>query len=169
MAQAARKTLYMETTKIPAERTVDAIVKCLAAHALVRETAQSYGEDGQINGVRFTVVEAGCVPCTFRLPARVEPVFMIINARRKYPWKYTEQDRDQAHRVAWRQVLRWIEAQLALMGTGMASAQEVFMPYLLVGAHDGPTAFEVFAESQLKALPAGEAAATEETGGGVRQ
>ena len=42
-------------------------------------------------------------------------------------------------------------------------------PDLLVGAHDGPTAFEVFAEGRLKALPAGEAAAIDETGGGVRE
>jgi hypothetical protein len=46
----------------------------------------------------------------------------------------------QAKRVAWRQILRWVEAQLALTETKMAKLHEVFMPYLIVDK--GQTIFE---------------------------
>ena len=36
---------------------------------------------------------------------------------------------EQAKRVAWRQLLRWTEAQLAMIDAGMAHAGEVFLAY----------------------------------------
>jgi hypothetical protein len=62
--------------------------------------------------------------------------------------------REQAERVAWRQLLRWAQAQLAMIETGMAAAEEVFLPYLQEPS--GRTVYEVFAESRFKALPAPE-------------
>lgn len=39
----------------------------------------------------------------------------------------------QAKRIAWRQILRWVEAQMAFVETGMVKMEEVFMPYIQVG------------------------------------
>ena len=41
-------------------------------------------------------------------------------------------DENQARRVAWRQIYRWIQSQLALIITGMVSPTEVFLPYMLL-------------------------------------
>jgi hypothetical protein len=39
--------------------------------------------------------------------------------------------------VAWRQILRWVEAQLALIDTGMVQPQEVFLSYAIVNQGEG--------------------------------
>jgi hypothetical protein len=76
----------------------------------------------------------------FRLPIRAEAVLTILRERRKRGVRKGTVLEDQAERVAWRQVLRWVEAQLALVETGMVEAREVFLPYLQVGA--GRTLFQ---------------------------
>ena len=37
---------------------------------------------------------------------------------------------DQAYRVAWRNILDWVQAQMALLEIGMAKMEEVFLPYM---------------------------------------
>ena len=93
----------------------------------------------------------------FALPVRVEPVFAILNGRRpKENWRrgnrqeFAAKDREQAERVAWRQLLRWIQAQLAMIDTGMVATHEVFMPYVL--DRNGRSFFEVFAAEGLPKL-----------------
>lgn len=57
----------------------------------------------------------------------------------------------QAKRIAWRQILRWVEAQLALVETDMVKMQEVFMPYIQVNIK-GQTLYEKLEESKFKML-----------------
>jgi hypothetical protein len=38
---------------------------------------------------------------------------------------------EQAYRVAWRNILDWVQAQMALLEIGMAKMEEVFLPYML--------------------------------------
>ena len=60
-----------------------------------------------------------------------------------------------AKRVAWRQILRWVQAQLAMIDTGMVKSEEVFLPYAMVNASDGQkTMYEAMAERKFMALPA---------------
>jgi hypothetical protein len=59
--------------------------------------------------------------------------------------------RPQAKRIAWRQILRWIEAQMAFARTGMVKIQEVFMPYIQVSI-TGQTLYERFEQKGLTAL-----------------
>jgi hypothetical protein len=60
---------------------------------------------------------------------------------------------NKARRIAWRQVLRWVEAQLALIETGMVKTQEVFLPYAMVGQNGKRrTMFEVLEEKQFLAI-----------------
>ena len=72
----------------------------------------------------------------------------ILISQRKEGWKkvYTP----QAKRIAWRQILRWVEAQLALVETGMVKIQEVFIPYMLMDK--GKTLYEKLEETQFKML-----------------
>ena len=153
-----RKAFFMETTEVPAGKTVMEILGSISAYLFVREVTQCYSPTAEIEAVVFVIIQGGCLPCMYRLPARWEPLFEIINGRRREPWQHREKDREHAKRVAWRQVLRWVQAQLALIETGMVAPQEVFMSYLLPeGNPQGLTAFDMLAASNFKSLrPAGE-------------
>ena len=152
--QVSKKTLFMETTEIPCTKTAAEITEIL-----VRAGATQISLDYQaqrIVGLKFTFpVDGGFVP--FALPVRVDPVFAILNGRRpKETWKRgnrqecAAKDREQAERVAWRQLLRWVQAQLAMIDTGMVQTHEVFMPYVM--DINGQTFFERFAVEGLPKL-----------------
>ncbi len=51
----------------------------------------------------------------------------------------------QAVRTAWRIVKDWVEAQMALVETKMASTTEVFLPYAI--GRDGKTMFQKVVEN----------------------
>lgn len=120
----------METTKIDPLRTVGEITSELVRGG-ASQIVTAY-KDGKVSGVRFTIeINGRTIP--FALPVRVEPVFQVINGARQYPWKHKKDDWQQAERVAWRQLLRWVQAQLALIETGMVETGEVFMPYAEIG------------------------------------
>jgi hypothetical protein len=77
-------------------------------------------------GLCFTLsIDGKNVP--FRLPARVEPVYKILHAGRMSA--QAAADMAQAERVAWRQIYRWIQSQLALIETGMVEAAEILTPF----------------------------------------
>jgi hypothetical protein len=126
-------SLYMESTKISAERTAQEIGGLLAeagATAILTE----YGKDRKISGLAFKLMVKGQeVP--FSLPVRIDPVFRYFQKKRSAMWrpKKEREDREQSERVAWRQLLRWIQAQLAMIDTGMVESAEVFLPYMQTG------------------------------------
>lgn len=125
-----KKLLFMETTGIEASRTAGEITSLLVQAGAVH-IAQEYGDDKEISGLRFSLKVRDKF-WMIALPARVDPIFKIINGRRKYSYDRTQkadQDRQQAKRVAWRQLLRWCEAQLAMVDAGMVEAGEVFLSY----------------------------------------
>ncbi len=47
---------------------------------------------------------------------------------------------EQAYRVAWRNILDWVETQMALLEIEMAKMEEVFLPYMVNAT--GETFFE---------------------------
>lgn len=152
-----KKTLFMETTQVEATKTAAEITACLV-NAGARQIAMEYNGSKTPSGLAFVLVVNG-FPFPFKLPVRVEPVFKIINGRRTYNRiSNSAQDRGQAEKVAWRQLLRWIQAQLAMIETGMVASQEVFLPYMQDDS--GKTVYEAFSESRFKALPAPEKKAT---------
>lgn len=153
-----RSKLFMETTGIEPSRSAAEITQALMI-AGARSIAGRY-EDGTIVGMSFTLmVEKQEVP--FSLPVRVESLYVkfLKDAKRSQQWRgSTEQItklRAKAERIAWRQLFRWVEAQLAMIETGMAQSAEVFMPYIT--GTNGQTMFENFYEQKVKALPAPEA------------
>ena len=145
--------MYMQATKIAAEKTAAEIGQLLVSSG-ARRISHEYGPTGEIAVLTFSIVISGReVP--FRLPINSDPVFEILNRQRSpaVRSKREDDDREQAHRVAWRQVLRWIQAQLALIETGMVTFQEVMLPYAL--ARDGQTLYQhVLTQGLLRALPA---------------
>ncbi len=146
------KSLYMETTQVSAEKTAAEITNALVK-AGARQISTDYGDSGRPIGLRFVLLIEN-FPVVFALPVRIDPVFKHINGRRNYPSSHAANDRAQAERVAWRQLLRWVQAQLAMIETGMVQPQEVFLPYLL-HAGSGQTLFEFFKGEGLKQLSSG--------------
>ena len=54
---------------------------------------------------------------------------------------------EQAARVAWRCLKSWVEAQMALIQIGMATMDQVFLPYVL--NDEGKTLYEVARDSKF--------------------
>jgi len=146
-------SLYMETTKIAAERTAGEIQQLLA-QAGASQIVTEYGSAREITGLRWTMELHGqTIP--FAMPVRVQPVYEALRKRisPRNRAKKEDQVQDQAKRVAWRQLLRWVQAQLAMIETGMVRPEEVFMPYIEIAP--GRTMFQQLTETKFKALPAG--------------
>ncbi len=152
-----KKPIYMENTEIPTDRTAAEISSCLVQAGAT--TIHTRYKDGKISGLDWTM-RVGMNEVRFAMPARVDPVYQMLASRRQgwsknYGDKYfgselREKLRSQADRVAWRQLLRWVQAQLAIIEVGMVKSAEVFMPYMQQA--DGRTFFEYFEAKQL-ALP----------------
>lgn len=134
-----RKTLFMETTRIEPPQTVGEIQRILGQYGA--SAIRTDYEKGEVVAVSFTInLNGDNIP--FRLPCRWEAIKKIFESRRRRGTRGRPPGdlSAQAKRVAWRQILRWIEAQLALTETGMTKLHEVFMPYLLMDK--GQTLFE---------------------------
>jgi len=138
-----KKSIFMGTTKIAAERTALEVQKVLVRSG-ARQVACDYDQQGKIRGMRFCIPVNG-VDMAFSLPVRTEALAKLLRG-----------DLAQAERVAWRQLLRWTEAQMAMIDVGMVKAAEVYTPYML--RQSGRTLWEEMLAGQLKALPAPEAA-----------
>jgi hypothetical protein len=149
-----KKTLFMETTEVPAERTAAEISSVLIQGGAT-QIATEY-DQGRITGLRWTMRVFGR-DLLFAMPARVEPIYEILRKRRAGSGWMSDQDkanlRAKATRVAWRQLLRWTQAQLAMIDCGMAEATEVFLPYIQAG--NGQSLFEMFKGSEFKQLGPG--------------
>lgn len=149
-----KKKLFMETTEIESYKTAGEITSILV-QAGAAQIAQEYGPDKEICGLRFSLKVNGNFWMVV-LPARVEPIFKIINGRREAYGQFSKRnmeakDRQQAKRIAWRQLLRWCEAQLAMVDAGMVQAGEVFLPYVEVAP--GVTFFEQVTTDPARLLP----------------
>ena len=101
-----------------------------------KQISYDYGDDGKIQGLQFVIkVNDRFIPS--KLPARVDKAQAVL----KKQWeegiishkrgKENTYGYDQAYRVAWRNILDWVQAQMALLEIGMAKMEEVFLPYML--------------------------------------
>lgn len=139
--------IFMGTTKIPATKTAGEIQALLAAFG-ARAVAIDYDDDGEACAIAFRIIRQN-VPLQFKLPVRWRGVLRTLGRGRA-----KSANEDQAKRTAWRQVKRWVEAQLALVETETADVTEVFLPYLQVDAK-GTTFYEAAIESgKVPQLPA---------------
>lgn len=139
-------TIFMETTRISAERTVAEVQQVLAKHG-ANCVLLEY-ESMQIAAVSFKY-DVGGQLIPFRLPCRWPAVETVLRKSGKRP-RYDDTFEAWARRVAWRQILRWVEAQMAMVDTSMVKVQEVFFPYMQTAS--GGTVFELAEERGLTAL-----------------
>lgn len=129
------------TTKVKASKTVGEIQAILARHGAFR-TSLEYGEGGRLLGLSFALKGRDGEIQAYRLPARVEAVKAILGRQRA---KSTD---EHAENVAWRNIMDWVDAQMALIETGQADVAEVMMPYML--DNTGKTLYEAFSGRMLE-------------------
>ena len=139
-------TLFMETTQINAERTVNEIQGILSGHGATQILLDFVGKN--VESVSFKYEVSGqMIP--FYLPCRWRELETLFRQSGKRP-KSDDSFESWSRRVAWRQILRWVEAQFALVETGMVKVQEVFLPYAQYP--DGKTIYEKLEQKGFSAL-----------------
>jgi hypothetical protein len=120
----SRNSILSYTTSIAPEKTVGEITQLLAAAKATAILSEYH--DGALTAISFWIqTEFGIL--TFRLPANVEGVHQILLRSKQIPSSL--RNHDQARRVAWRIVLHWLDSQLALIQAGLASLDQVFLPF----------------------------------------
>jgi hypothetical protein len=125
------------TTKIDPDKTAGEIAKLLSMAGAKAVLTEYNDEDNYVSALSFKLVVNG-QELGIKLPCDWKPVLNILEEDRKVPRSFV--NREQAVRVAWRIVLAWVEAQLAIIQTKMVKTEEVFMPYIITKS--GKTLFE---------------------------
>lgn len=127
------------TTKIDADKTAQEIAKCLSMHGAQAVLTEYDPESSYVSAISFKI-KLNDQSMSFRLPCDWKPVYTILTKGKKNPFSYHEDKkrrwesewRLQAVRTAWRIVKDWVEAQMALVETQMATTATVFLPYVIM-------------------------------------
>ena len=136
------------STTVTALKSIGEIQRLLVAHGATHILMDYH--NGEPTGMAFIAATPyGDVP--FRLPASIDRVQTVLNKQRVR----TEVSRELASRVAWRILKDWIRAQMAILETEMVSMDQIFLPYMEIGAK-GKTLYEVMLDHHLQ-LPGGKA------------
>jgi hypothetical protein len=125
------------TTEIAPEKTVAEIQKKLA-QAGASQVLHGYDAHGNLSELSFRI-KTQLGELSFRLPANIEAVEAILTRQFK-SGRSRFTTREHATKVAWRILKDWVEAQLALLQTGMVTLEQVFLPY--VQSANGETLYE---------------------------
>jgi hypothetical protein len=142
------------STKISAAQTVAEMQALLAQHG-----ARRIGVDYDASGVPSSLDFLLATPHGqrgFSLPASVDRMEALLQkedaaGRLKAGSRAERTSRAQAERVAWRVMKTWLEAQLALVATGMIDVDQALLAFLQVDAA-GRTLYEVYREREAAAL-----------------
>jgi hypothetical protein len=149
----SRESIAFYSTSIAAEKTASEIMTLLAragATAILSEygAPNQPGEPGKLAAVSFRIkTEFGVL--TFRLPANVDGVSAVLMRSTSIP-RALRNSRAQAQRVAWRIILHWLDAQLAMIAAGLVDLEQVFLPYAQDVA--GVTVYDRIKDSRFKFL-----------------
>lgn len=126
------------TTEIDADKTAMEIAKCLSMHGASAVLTEYDEVEGTVTALSFKINLEGKA-ISFRLPCDWRPVFEVMyKGKKAYPSyhkfynKQQSEWRSQAVRTSWRIVKDWVEAQMALVETRMATTQQVFLPYAVM-------------------------------------
>ena len=127
------------TTKIDAFKSIGEIQSTLSKHG-ARRIMQEYDDSGSPTAISFSI-NTPVGERAFILPANTEAVYKVLQEQK------VKCDMAQAKRVAWRILKDWIEAQMAILESGMVEMEQVFLPYMANGS--GQTVYQIFKERNL--------------------
>jgi len=140
------KPLFTYTTQIDPLKTISEIQEELSGHG-AKSVKIDY-ENGVITALSFLVDTPGGERA-IKLPCNHQPVLKVLKRQYqegKIAPKFV--DEDQAYRVAWRIVLYWVKAQMAILETEMVQMEQIFLPYMTV--EDGKTVYEKMLDSRFQ-------------------
>ncbi len=136
------------STTISVEKTITEIEKMLSIYGATR-IMKEYDEFGNPCKLVFVILtDHGELPVKLPLNAsKILDVFKIQVSNNKLPKKYRESEWavEQAHRVGWRIIKDWLDAQLTLLHIDMVKVHEIFLPYAY-DSNSGMTLFEKMEE-----------------------
>ncbi len=135
------------TTSISTDKTIGEIQAALA-EAGAQAVLVEYDDERIVSSVSFRFDHNGTL-ISFRLPAQIDPIFVILQNDSGVPRKL--KSREQAARVAWRIIKCWIEAQLAIVEAEQVEMVEVFLPFAQ-NPTTGETIFKQLANNDFAML-----------------
>lgn len=159
------KAIRNYTSDMPINRIFDGIQKTLAENG-ARQITFDYGDDGKVYGI-FFAIQVKNKQLKVKLPARVDKAQSVLQRLYEnglmrdsktaaiFRRGRAEEMKDQAYRVAWKNIHDWVDSQMALLAIEMARIEEIFLPY--VTNDQGLTFFELVDLNQYR-LPRLEAA-----------
>jgi len=121
-----RKKLFMETTQISPQKSVNEIQELLVAYGATAILTEY--DSGEVIAVSFKH-RTGDIEIPYRLPSRWQEVKKLLAKARRFSSNIDA----EAKRIAWRQTRRWVEAQLAYVQTNQVKFEQVFLAYMQVG------------------------------------
>lgn len=117
-------------TKICAFDTANEIAEALNKIGACCFVISNYSSNRQITGLSFEIRHGPISTGHYELTAKTDRIFKVLQERRPTSGlEYRDQDRAQAERIAWRQLLIWAKAQAQLVDLGIVSARRAFAPY----------------------------------------
>lgn len=119
--------LLKYTTKIEADKTASQIQKMLAENG-AKKVLFEYGDEGFVEHMNF-IIDSPKGDLPIRLPCDWRPVLEVLEQDGKVPQRLAT--KEQAIRVAWRIVMAWVEAQMAILKTKMVVMPQIFLPYVV--------------------------------------
>ena len=145
------------STAIPASKTAGECQQLLA-EAGASSVAVHY-EAKEPAGLSFRL-DTPHGPRAFTLPVNVAGVQAVIGAMLRDNPPHVSRavlnklaSRKHATDVAWRVARDWLEANLALIAAGMATIDQVMLPYVLL--RDDRTLWEAYRDNERAAIEAG--------------
>lgn len=139
------------TTTVPPGRSASECIDILIKHG-ARKVGMSVGEDKVPDGIEF-VIDTAFGPRSYTVDvdaARVRKVLLAAYSEGRVERRHT----DPAHavRVAWRVAKDWLEAQMAMIETGLVTLDQVMLPYMRVD--DAHTLYGAWQENERAAIEA---------------
>lgn len=137
--------LNYTTTINPAKTAAE--VQAMLVTSGARSVMTNYDDKGNPIGLAFRA-DTPMGERSFSLPVNTSAVELVLKRQRVAPKLRTT---EQAHRVAWRILKDWVEAQLAILSTEMVTIDQVMLPYMT--GSDGTTVYELYVGQQLALEP----------------
>lgn len=143
------------TTQIDPWQTISEIQQILAKAGA---THFSIKNDGAMPAAISFTIEFRGQPLNFSLPCNtigIRDYFHKLRGKereRLVKSGFMKRFDESVHRIGWRILKDWIEAQCAIINISMASIAEVFMPYLVINEHGQTLADRMLNGNGLKLL-----------------
>lgn len=131
------------TTTINVNKTIGEIQELLSKHGATAIMTEY--SNGNVTGLSFKIMtsrgEVG-----IRLPSNTDRVLQVLKNQRKNN-NQVKDTFDQANKVAWRIIIDWIDAQMAILETEMVEMEQIFLPYVM--NNKGQTLYEAFKKNRI--------------------